>query len=147
MLKYGVQLKFPTTNNEAKYKRILTGLRLKKALGAKNLLVQNDSKLVIGQIKEEYEAKEERMQKYLRLTKHLTQEFNRVEFVQVPKSQNMVVDKISKLALSKEGGLSMGLAMEVPKHLSIEEVPTFTIQSTNSWMTPIVSFLQDGHLH
>ena len=146
MLKYGVQLKFPTTNNEAKYKRILTGLRLKKALGAKNLLVQNDSKLVIGQIKEEYKAKEERMQKYLRLTKHLTQEFNRVEFVQVPKSQNMLVDKISKLALSEEGGLSMGLAMEVPKHLSIEEVPTFTIQSTNSWMTPIVSFLQDGHL-
>ena len=124
----------------------MTGLRLKKALGAKNLLVQNDSKLEIGQIKEEYEAKEERMQKYLRLTKHLTQEFNRVEFVQVPKSQNILVDKISKLALSEEGGLSMGLAMEVPKHLSIEEVPTFTIQSTNSWMTPIVSFLQDGHL-
>ena len=146
VLKYGVQLKFPTTNNEAEYKRILTGLRLKKALGAKNLLVQNDSKLVIGQIKEEYKAKEERMQKYLRLTKHLTQEFNRVEFVQVPKSQNMVVDKISKLALLEEGGLSMGLAMEVPNHLSIEEVPTFTIQSTNSWMTPIVSFLQDGHL-
>ena len=146
MLKYGVQLKFPTTNNETEYKRILTGLRLKKALGAKNLLGQNDSKLEIGQIKEEYEAKEERMQKYLRLTKHLTQEFNRVEFVQVPKSQNMLVDKISKLALSEEGGLSMGLAMEVPKHLSIEEVPTFTIQSTNSWMTPIVSFLQDGHL-
>ena len=40
----------------------------------------------------------------------------------------------------------MGLAMEVQKRLNIEEVPTFTIQSTNSWMTPIVSFLQDEHL-
>lgn len=146
VLKYEVQLKFPATNNKAEYERILTGLRLEKALGAKNLLVQNDSKLMIGQIKEEYEAKEERMQKYLRLTKHLTQEFNRVEFVQVPKSQNMVVDEISKLASLEEGGLCMGLAMEVSKHLSIEEVPTFTIQSTNSWMTPIVSFLQDRHL-
>ena len=48
VLKYGVQLKFSTTNNEAEYKGILTGLRLGKALGAKNLLVQNDSKLVIG---------------------------------------------------------------------------------------------------
>ena len=38
------------------------------------------------------------------------------------------------------------LAMEVQKHPSIEEVPTFTIQSGSSWMTPIVSFLQDGHL-
>ena len=89
ILKYGVQLKFPTTNNETEYEGILTGLRLGKALGAKNLLVQNDSKLVIGKIRREYEAKEERMQKYLRLTKHLTQEFDKVEFVQIPRSQNM----------------------------------------------------------
>ena len=61
-------------------------MRLGKAVEAKNLLVQSDSKLVIGQIKEEYEAKEERMQKYLRLTKQLTQEFDKVEFVQIPRS-------------------------------------------------------------
>ena len=71
-LKYGVQLKFSATNNETEYKGILTGLRLGKALGAKNLLIQNDSKLVIGQIRGKYKAKEERIQNYLRLTKHLT---------------------------------------------------------------------------
>ena len=48
VLKYGVQLKFPTTNNEVEYEGILTGLRLGKAFGAKNLLIQSDSKLVIG---------------------------------------------------------------------------------------------------
>ena len=36
--------------------------------------------------------------------------------------------------------------MEVQKHPSIEEVPTFAIQNESSWLTPIVSFLQDGHL-
>ena len=61
VFKYEVQLKFSATNNEVKYEEILTGLRLGKALRAKNLLVQNDSKLVIGQIKEKYKAKEERM--------------------------------------------------------------------------------------
>ena len=61
MLKYGVQLKFLATNNKAEYERIRTGLRLEKTLGAKDLLVQSDSKLVIGQIKGGYEAKEERM--------------------------------------------------------------------------------------
>ena len=96
MLKYEVQLKFPATNNEAEYEGILTGLRVGKALEAKNLLLQSDSKLVIGQIKEEYELKEERMQKYLRLTKHLTQEFDRVEFVQILRSQNIIVDEIMK---------------------------------------------------
>ena len=72
MLKYGVQLKFPATNNETEYEGILIGLRFGKALGVKNLLIQSDLKLVIEQIRGEYEAKEERMQKYLKLTKHLT---------------------------------------------------------------------------
>ena len=86
------------------------------------------------------------MKKYLRLTKHLTQEFDRVKFVHVPRSQNMVADEVLKLASLEEGGSNMRLTMEVQKHSSIEEFPTFTIQSINSWMTPIVFFLQDGHL-
>ena len=48
MLKYRVQLKFPATNNEAEYEGILMGLRVGKALEVKNLLLQSDSKLVIG---------------------------------------------------------------------------------------------------
>ena len=132
MLKYGVRLKFPTTNNEAEYEGILTGLRLEKALRAKNLLIQSNSKLVIGQIKEEYEAKEERMQKYLKLTKHLAQKFDKLEFVQIPRGQNMAVDEIAKMASSEEGSTSMDLNMEVQKRPSIEEVPTFAIQTTNS---------------
>ena len=127
ILKYGVRLKFLATNNEAESKGILTGLRLGKALGAMNLLVQNDSKLVIRQIKGDYEAKEERMQKYVKLTKHLTQEFDRVEFTQIPRSQNMMADEVSKLTSLEEEGISTNLEMEVQKHPSIEEVPTFTI--------------------
>ena len=98
----------------------------------KNLLIQSDLKLVVEQIKGEYEVKKERMQKYLRLTRHLTREFDKVEFVQVTKNQNVLADEISKLASSEEGGLSKNLTMEVQKHPSIEEVPTLAIQSTNS---------------
>ena len=50
----------------------------------------------MGQLKEEYEAKEERMHKYLRLTRHLAHEFDRVEFIQVPRSHNMEIDEIAK---------------------------------------------------
>ena len=86
------------------------------------------------------------MQKYLWMTKHLTQEFDRVEFVQIPRSQNMIADEVTKLASLEEGSTSLGLEMEVQKCLSIEEISTFAIQSTGSWMTPIISFLQDEHL-
>lgn len=56
------------TNNEVEYEQILTGLTVAKALGAKNALLKSDSKLVIGQINGEFEAKENRIQKYLKLT-------------------------------------------------------------------------------
>ena len=42
-LKYAVRLQFSTTNNEAEYKALLTGLSLVKALRAKNLIIQADS--------------------------------------------------------------------------------------------------------
>ena len=53
-LKYAVRLQFPATNNEAEYEALLTGLSLAKALGAKNLIVQADSQLIIGQVKGDY---------------------------------------------------------------------------------------------
>ena len=86
------------------------------------------------------------MQKYLRLTRHLTQGFDMVEFLQILRNQNMVVDKIVKMALSEDGATSMGLDMKIQKRPSIEEVFTFAIKTTNSWMTLIVSYLKDEHL-
>ena len=83
------------------------------------------------------------MQKYVRLTKHLTREFDRVEFTQIPRRQNMMADEVSKLASSEEGGISMNLEMEVQKYPSFEEMPTFAILKVSSWMTPIMAFIQD----
>ena len=79
----------------------------------KNLLIQSDLKLVVEQIKGEYEVKKERMQKYLRLTRHLTREFDKVEFVQVLRNQIVLADEISKLASLEKGGLSKNLIMEI----------------------------------
>ena len=59
MLKYAVRLQFLATNNEAEHEALLIGLSLGKALGAKNLIVQADSQLIMGQVKGDYEAKEE----------------------------------------------------------------------------------------
>ena len=67
MLKYAVRLQFLAINNETEYEALLIRLSLVKALGAKSLIVQADSQLVIGQVKGDYEAKEERMQKYLKI--------------------------------------------------------------------------------
>jgi len=79
-LKYGVQLNFPVTKNKAEYEAILTRLRIAQALGAKNTLIRSDSQLVIGQVKGDFEVKETRMQRYLKLMNQLVSNFDRVEF-------------------------------------------------------------------
>ena len=65
-----VQFQFLTTNNEAEYEAILTGLDLAKAVGALLVFLYNDSQVVIGHINGDYEAKGERMKKYLNLIKN-----------------------------------------------------------------------------
>ena len=79
ILKYEVQLQFLATNNEAKYESILTGLRIAKALGVRNLKLNFDSKLMVGQITNEYEAKEDRMKRYLMLTNKLVTNFDDIK--------------------------------------------------------------------
>ena len=66
-----------------------------------------------------------------------------MEFAQIPRSQNVVADEITKLASFEEGPTSMDLKMEIQKCPNIKEVSTFAIQSVSSWMTLILSFLQD----
>ena len=82
-MKYGVQLKFPVTNNKAKYEVILTRLRIAQAFGTKTVLLKNDSQLVIRQVMGDFEANEARMQKYLKLTNQLDSRFDQVEFAQI----------------------------------------------------------------
>ena len=79
LLKYRVQLQFPATNNEAEYEAILTSLRIAKALGVRNLKLNSNSKLVVGQMTNEYEAKEDRMKRYLTLTNQLVSNFDDVK--------------------------------------------------------------------
>ncbi|XP_075665010.1 uncharacterized protein LOC142634594 [Castanea sativa] len=58
----------------------------------------------------------------------------------------MGVDELAKQSSSEAGPTDTNQKIEVQKHPNIEEIPTFAIQSGNSWMTLILSFLQDGRL-
>jgi ribonuclease HI len=46
ILKYDIQLNFPTTNKIAEYEGLVTGLRLAKELSIRRLLIRGDSQLM-----------------------------------------------------------------------------------------------------
>jgi hypothetical protein len=75
VIKQAVRLQYSTTNNEAEYEALLTGLKMAKVLGATELNVLSDSQLVVEQVNGDYEAKEGRMQQYLNLVRHQIGQF------------------------------------------------------------------------
>ncbi len=80
----------------------MTGLRLATKLGAKNLIIQSDSQLFVGQVKGEYEARGERMKRYLTLVQRVLKKLEKVEFRQVPREENVDADRLARLASSGE---------------------------------------------
>ena len=72
IIKCTILLQFPTTNNEDEYEVILTSLDQAKAVGALSIILYSDSQVVIGHINGDYEAKGERMKKYLDLIRRRT---------------------------------------------------------------------------
>jgi len=74
---------------------------LAKSLGAKSIVVQGDSQLIMGKVNGTCETKEERMQKYLSKVKQLIKKFKEIGFLQVPREENMETDALVKGSLSR----------------------------------------------
>ena len=60
-----LKLGFSATNNEAEYEALLQGMAMVQKMGGKVVEMFSDSRLVVGQVRGEMEAKDVRMQEYL----------------------------------------------------------------------------------
>ena len=60
-----LRLGFSATNNEAEYEVLLEGISMVQKMGGKAIKMFSDSRLVVGQVRGELEARDERMQGYL----------------------------------------------------------------------------------
>ena len=142
-LKYKVRLQYPATNNEVKYETLLKGLELAKSLEEKSILVQGDSQMVMGQVNETYEAKEEWMKKYLNKVRRLVKKFKEASFTQIPRKENMEANALAKESSASE---SMDEFDEIQYIPSIDLLEVQQIKDEENWMTPIVTYLKDGRL-
>ena len=56
-----LRLGFSATNNEAEYKTLLMGMMMVQKMGGRMVKVYSDSRLVVGQVRGELEARDLRM--------------------------------------------------------------------------------------
>ena len=95
-----LRLGFSAMNNEAEYEALLEGMSMVEKLGGKSINMFSDSRLVVGQVNGELEARDERMQQYLVQAKRLRVHFNYFSLMHVSRSGNTHADSLAMLATS-----------------------------------------------
>ncbi|XP_071714411.1 uncharacterized protein [Rutidosis leptorrhynchoides] len=145
---FALRFSFPVTNNEAEYEALLSRMRVAKYLEIKEVSVYVDSQLVANQFKGIFEAHDESMQKYLKLVQELAVDFDLFQITQVSRTLNKKADALSKLAALTFSHFKKEIWVEEVKVKSIEEgsVSAVVEEEAQSWMTPIIEFLNKGTL-
>ncbi|XP_013617538.1 PREDICTED: uncharacterized protein LOC106324061 [Brassica oleracea var. oleracea] len=119
VLEQSFRLEFHASNNEAEYEAVFAELRLAHGLKICNIHAYCDSQLVANQYSGEYEARDERMDAYLKLIQDLSRDFNHFALTRIPRSENTQVDALAALASSSDSGLRRVIPVEFIEHPSI----------------------------
>ena len=100
VIEKSLKLDFPATNNEAEYETLLEGMAIVQRMGGKSIKLFSNSRLVVGQVRGEFEAKDERMQGYLSQVKSMQSKFDSFDLLHVPRSGNAHADSLATLTTS-----------------------------------------------
>ena len=144
-----LRLDFLATNNEAEYEALLMGMAMVQRMGGKSVKVFLDSRLVIGQVKGEFETKDEKMQGYLSQVKCLQSEFDSFDLLHILRNGSAHTDSLAMLATSSAQDLPRVIIIEYlykPTETRRETTQIHQIRAGLSWMDFIMQFLKENTL-
>ncbi|XP_030970418.1 uncharacterized protein LOC115990768 [Quercus lobata] len=109
----------------------------------------SNSRLIVGQVNGDMEAKDERMQKYLVQVKHLQTHFRHFRLTHVPRSGNTHADSLATLATSSTQPLPQVILVEElirPLTEKANGIGVHNVKTRPSWMDPLVLYLKHDTL-
>ncbi|XP_024010916.1 uncharacterized protein LOC112086238 [Eutrema salsugineum] len=127
VIEQSFRLGFPASNNEAEYEALIAGLQLAKGIGAENVHAYCDSQLVANQFHGEYEAKNDRIDAYLKVLKDVASEFSTFELTKIPRDENATADALAALATNSDPDLRRTIPIAAIERPSIEPAPNCNI--------------------
>ena len=113
-----LRLSFSATNNEAEYEALLMGMMMVQKMGGKAVKVFSDSKLVVGQVRGDLEARDPRMQEYLCQIRSIQAKFEIFDLSHIPRGGNTHANSLVTLATS--------LVQDLPRVILVEDLYTPT---------------------
>jgi ribonuclease H / adenosylcobalamin/alpha-ribazole phosphatase len=90
------------TNNVAEYSGLIAGLTAARELGASDVAVRMDSKLVVEQMSGRWRIKNAQLQTLAQQAKELAAEFGSITFEWIPRARNTDADRLANEAMDAQ---------------------------------------------
>ena len=113
-----LRLSFLATNNKAEYEALLMGITMVQKMGGKVVKLFSDSKLVVGQVRVDLEARDPRMQEYLCQIRSIQEKFKVFDLSHIPRGGNTHANSLATLATSS--------AQDLPRVILVKDLCTPT---------------------
>ena len=138
-VEYALRFGFQASNNEAEYEAVIVGLNLAHSMEVDQLEVCSDSQLAVKQIEDDYEAKSEKMIRYLKKVCLLLKKFVRVKVRHIPRTENSRADALAKLATAPQEDLDKRVPIEhlMEPSVDVNNDEVLPIMTAPSWIDPI----------
>ncbi|MDQ2838381.1 MAG: bifunctional RNase H/acid phosphatase [Actinomycetota bacterium] len=130
------------TNNVAEYQGLIAGLSAAAELGATEVQVRMDSKLVVEQMSGRWQVRHPAMQPLSRQARELARGFRRIDFGWIPRAQNSHADRLANEAMDAAGKAArpeLEQATLEPATLEPAELEQATLEPANNnsaWVLP-----------
>ena len=149
IIEKSLRLGFSATNNEAEYEALLMGMSMVQKMGGKVVKLFSDSRLVVGQVRGELEARDPRMQGYLSQVRRMQMKFESFDLSHIPRGENTHADSLATLATSSVRNFPRLIIVEdlhTPMSPEKDVCQVFQTNLASSWMDPILKFLESDIL-
>ncbi|XP_050243033.1 uncharacterized protein LOC126691831 [Quercus robur] len=152
---FDIRLGFKAFNNEVEYEAFLAGLRTVLCLGARDVEIYSDSRLVVYQVQGSFEARHSQMKAYLQAVKQIISKFCTVKVAQVGRAQNRHADSLATSASSMSEEVPRLIKVELIRELSISMTDNAIIAGVNiavisatgpCWMDSFINFLAEDRV-
>ena len=146
-IEQAIRLDFLASNNEAEYEAILASIDLAISVSSKEIIIQSDSQLVVGQVSGEYKIRDQHMTKYVYLVKLRLESFMAWKLEHIPRGSNEKVDALAAVAawLPIKETVLLPVYYQPESSIATNRVNKIK-EACPSWMTPIVRYLSSREL-
>ncbi|MCC8245194.1 bifunctional RNase H/acid phosphatase [Saccharothrix luteola] len=118
------------TNNVAEYQGLIAGLRAAAELGASEVSVRMDSKLVVEQMSGRWKVKHPSMQPLVAQAREVARAFDRVGYEWIPRERNQRADRLANQAMDEQAGVPRKAQ---PEKAEPQQPDAAATQSPVSW--------------